>query len=84
MARLAALCAVVCAVVLTTGCTVVRYTDTTGRSLWVVDGRLSGSTMGIDVQRTETETIIRINRDQGSPEGSISAVAEALQPVRLP
>lgn len=82
MARLAALCAL-CAVVLTTGCTVATYHDPDGRSLLVVDLRLSGSAVNVAVRRPDG-TIVLVNRDQGSPEGSISAVAEALQPVRIP
>lgn len=68
---------------LLSACTVATYSDPDGRSLLVVDLRLSGSAVNVAVRRPDG-TIVLVNRDQGSPEGSISAVAEALQPVRLP
>lgn len=70
------------ALVYLTGCTFATYRDHEGRELVVADLRLSGSAADIEVVRKDG-TIIRISRDQGSPEGTIEAIGDAVQPLRI-
>ena len=67
---------------LLSGCTIATYSDDQGRELLVIDARLSGSAVGIEVYRPDG-TKIRIMRDQGSPEGAIDAIGNAVQPLRI-
>lgn len=66
---------------LLSACTVATYSDADGRDLLVIDARISGSAVDIEVTRPDG-TVIRIDRDQKSPEGSIEAIGDAIQPLR--
>jgi hypothetical protein len=65
---------------LMSGCTVATYTDPDGRRLRVLDLRLSGTATQVEVTRPDG-TSISINRQQDSPEGTVTGVINATNPI---
>lgn len=62
------------------GCTLATYTDNDGRELTVFDVRLSGTATQISVTRPDGTTV-NINRDQDSPEGTLTGVINVATPL---
>lgn len=62
------------------GCTFASYKDKEGRKLLLIDSRLSGTATTAEIVRNDG-TRIYINRDQESPEATISGVINAATPL---
>lgn len=71
---------VIIAALLLSACTVASYKDQEGRSLFVADLRLSGSAVEAELLRTDG-TKVTIRRSQESPDDSITAIGEAVNPL---
>ncbi len=65
---------------LMSGCTALAYTDDQGRQVLLFDLRLSGTATQVSVTKPDGTTI-NINRDQDSPEGTLTGVINAVNPT---